>query len=64
MSSKWHGGKGDVRRKGANDTKYSKGYDSIFNKPALENMNNIIEGIEPTVVLKKKKVNLKINKDK
>jgi len=30
MSSKWHGGKGDGRRKKADDRKYREGWDRIF----------------------------------
>ena len=30
MSGKWHGGKGDGRRKLANDKKYREGWDKIF----------------------------------
>lgn len=31
MNGKWHGGKGDQRRKNANDDAYRKGWDRIFN---------------------------------
>ena len=30
MGSKWHGGKGDRRRKRADDNKYRTGWDRIF----------------------------------
>jgi len=30
MSEKWHGGKGDSRRKTANDKKYKAGWDKIW----------------------------------
>jgi len=30
MGGKWHGGKGDSRRKNANDRKYKEGWDRIF----------------------------------
>ena len=30
MSGKWHGGKGDGRRKNANDRKYKEGWTRIF----------------------------------
>ena len=30
MSGKWHGGKGDSRRKHADDTKYKRGWDAIW----------------------------------
>ena len=30
MGGKWHGGKGDSRRKKADDKKYRKGWDRIF----------------------------------
>lgn len=32
MSGKWHGGKGDGRRKDADDAKYREGWDRIFGK--------------------------------
>lgn len=31
MGDKWAGGKGDKRRKGANDEKYKEGWDRIWN---------------------------------
>jgi len=31
MGGKWHGGKGDNRRKKANERKYREGWDRIFN---------------------------------
>ena len=31
MTGKWRGGKGDAKRKGANDQKYREGWDRIFN---------------------------------
>jgi len=30
VTGKWHGGKGDGRRKKANDRKYKEGWDRIF----------------------------------
>ena len=30
MSNQWHGGKGDRRRKNANDDAYRSGWDRIF----------------------------------
>jgi len=30
VTGKWHGGKGDSRRKKADDEKYRKGWDRIF----------------------------------
>ena len=30
MSSKWHGGKGDARRTGADDESYKSGWERIF----------------------------------
>jgi len=30
MTGKWHGGKGDSRRKKADDRKYKEGWDRIF----------------------------------
>ena len=32
MGGKWHGGKGDSRRKKADDKKYREGWDRIFKK--------------------------------
>lgn len=32
MTDKWHGGKGDRRRKGSNQKMYSDNYDRIFRK--------------------------------
>lgn len=37
MSGKWPGGKGDRRRKGANDKKYREGWDKIFNQKTKDN---------------------------
>lgn len=31
MSGKWHGGKGDARRKGSDDA-YRRGWDRVFGK--------------------------------
>jgi hypothetical protein len=36
MSGKWHGGKGDSRRKKANDRKYREGWDRMFKKERSE----------------------------
>lgn len=32
MKGEWSGGKGDARRKGANDKKYRAGWERIFNQ--------------------------------
>jgi hypothetical protein len=46
MSNQWHGGKGDKPRS-VNNEKYASNWDSIFRT------NEIIEGKEPTVSVKK-----------
>jgi len=37
MGGKWHGGKGDAKRKGANDQKYREGWDRIFGQKKQKN---------------------------
>jgi hypothetical protein len=37
MSGKWHGGKGDGRRKRADDRKYREGWDKIFSQKEQKN---------------------------
>jgi len=37
MGGKWHGGKGDARRKQADDQKYRAGWDRIFGQEKLKN---------------------------
>jgi hypothetical protein len=32
MKGEWSGGKGDAKRKGANDRKYREGWDRIFDQ--------------------------------
>lgn len=39
MTGKWHGGKGDTKRKGANDQKYRAGWDRIFIKEKSKTEN-------------------------
>jgi hypothetical protein len=39
MSGKWHGGKGDARRKGANDRKYRAGWERIFSQKNTDSKN-------------------------
>ena len=39
MGGKWHGGKGDVKRKGANDRKYRKGWEKIFDQKNTDSKN-------------------------
>ena len=36
-SGKWHGGKGDRRRRGADDDKYRAGWDRIFGNGNKQN---------------------------
>lgn len=36
-SGKWHGGKGDRRRRGADDDKYRIGWDRIFGNGSKQN---------------------------
>jgi hypothetical protein len=40
MSGKWHGGKGDGRRKKADDRKYREGWDRIFGKKEQKERKN------------------------
>lgn len=37
MKGEWSGGKGDGRRKGANDRKYREGWDKIFGQKEQKN---------------------------
>lgn len=37
MKGEWSGGKGDARRKLANDRKYREGWDRIFGQKKLKN---------------------------
>jgi len=39
MKGEWSGGKGDARRKGANDQKYGAGWDKIFGQKEQKNRN-------------------------
>ena len=45
MSNKWHGGKGDRRRKQADDKKYRSGWDRIFGNDG-ESVNDCSNGKE------------------
>ena len=40
MSGKWQGGKGDARRKKADDKKYREGWDRIFKGKNKSNGDN------------------------
>jgi len=45
MTSKWHGGKGDQRRKKADDDAYRSGWDRIFsNDEKVKNDRNKEKG--------------------
>jgi hypothetical protein len=37
MSNRWHGGKGDRRRKNANDDAYRSGWNRIFGNEKVKN---------------------------